>query len=71
MKALGHIRSDAILKRQAGGKKIASVDRQHPITVVLAPISEGTFAQRPLAGEENDRSAPLPGNASLEGTEKK
>ena len=52
MKALGHIRSHAILKRQAGGKKIASVDRQHTITVVLAPISEGTFAPRPLAGED-------------------
>lgn len=52
VEALTHIRGDAALQCHAGSQQIAAVDRQHAIAIVLAPIPEGTLAERTFTGED-------------------
>jgi hypothetical protein len=49
VEALGHIGGDAVLQCHAGGKQVAAIDRQHTITIGLAPEAECAFAQRSFA----------------------
>jgi hypothetical protein len=52
VETLGDIRGDAVLKRHARSEKIAAVDRQHSVSVIFAPIPEGTLAERTFPGED-------------------
>ena len=49
---MGYIRGNAILKRHAGGEQVAPVDRQHAVTVSLAPEAKRALAERAFSRDD-------------------